>query len=275
MLFLAATHQFHVGGVVVLRLLLVAKAAGPCQQRTYRNAVLPDFGFCVDDVGFVEAEGLGNVVPALRILEGEGLRGEQGARGRGHEERLRQIARERLVVGVQGQWVAEPLRCLPMHQVQRSAVTVLLPFQHPRPHLAALAAEGDAVELVFDDGGLLRRADDRRGGRRLLHCLGIEALLRAGGRGWPGCGAVRSGGGMLRRRLLQRLRFLPAVQLEDREYHDHGQHDVEHHAVVIAAAALIGIANLCQVLPLLRRCSSPPRPSTSAPRRRKYGHFPW
>jgi hypothetical protein len=155
------------------------------------------------------------------------------------------------IVGVEGERVAKLFGGLGVDDVERLAVGVLELLEDPAGDLSATVGEGDAVELVFNDGrgfgrglgggnrggrgcsGQTRSRSAHRGGRgRRLRCgRGRGALGRIGGR----CLGVSFGTEVLKAK-------------EDGDQDEH--HDEER--LVVAAALLIGVFKLCQKgLPIL------------------------
>ena len=103
--------------------------------------------------------------------------GELAGRG-GDVEGVGEAGGEGGVVGVEGEGVAEFAGGLFVNEVEGATVGVLLTLQEPGGDLGAAVREGDAVELVFNDGGGFGGGRRRWAGRG---CWRRRAMRRRAG----------------------------------------------------------------------------------------------
>ena len=86
MLVFAVNRSVELGAVVSTGIVLVAKAAGPAEQRTHGRAVAGDLNISVKNVRLVEGERLADLRRAVRIGESQrGRRSERAGRRRNIE----------------------------------------------------------------------------------------------------------------------------------------------------------------------------------------------
>ncbi len=170
--------------------LHVAEAGGPAQQRADRDAVAEDDGVGVDEVVGAEGEGLVDGDVAGGVVEAERRGRLQVAGGRRDVERGGELLGKRGVVGVERERMAVERRASGVDQVERLTGVVLVLLEDPGGDLRAAVGEGDAVELVLDDGrgfgrGAGRRAWWRRTWRRELPRLLERCWTQLRARRWP------------------------------------------------------------------------------------------
>src|ERR1700685_3853094 len=129
----------------------------------------------VEDVGLVEGEGLGDLEVVVGVFEGEGGRRGEIAGGGGDIEAAVDGLCDGGVVGVERERMAELLGSLVVDEIERTAVAVLKVLEHPAGDLGSSVGEGDAVELILDDGAGL--------GRGLYHGYGGGSVRYSRGTG--------------------------------------------------------------------------------------------
>ncbi len=183
---------------VGVRVGLVAEPTGPANECTDRRAITGDLNVSVENIGLVEGEGLTDLHRAIGVSEGKRSgSSELPCRGR-HVKCLAQAAGQRSVVRVQRERITKLLCGLRVHEIERLAVGVFIFFEEPAGDLSATIGEGDAVELVLDRGGGLRRSlnrwdrrchrsgsgDTRRSHRSGEHRVQLAAVRRKGN-SWP------------------------------------------------------------------------------------------
>ncbi len=180
---------------------LVAKSRGPCRKRGHRTAFVGDAAFDADDIGIVEGELLADGEILIGIFEGQFL----AVSARPRTAPIRVFSRRRRVVGPQRKRIAILRRGGRVDQVERPALGVVIEFlEDPRFYLTAAIGEGDAVQIVLDDGfglaaGLLGHSNAEavtadcgcgrgiRGGRhRVLRSLELRSSSAAGAAGAVG-----------------------------------------------------------------------------------------
>ena len=201
-LVLAPLHGVELRLGIIRQRILVAKAAGPGNQRGHRAPMIGGRRVHMNDVCGIEAESLFHFEAVVGVGKGERGRSIQRARGRRHIQRLRQLVTQICVVGPERERIPGLGRSLGVDQVQRLTGIVFVLLQNPGDDLAAAIRKRNPVQLVLDDGGRFvaaattacvdalagvgrsshrrsgRRSKRRRLGRRSRSHLGRSLRLR-------------------------------------------------------------------------------------------------
>ena len=153
-----------------LKLLHVAEAGGPFQQRAHRLSVALDLDFRGEDVAGVEMKRLDDVDAILGEMERESVGSRQRSGSGSLVERIIQLGGQRLFVGEERERQSEPLRSLHLDHVQRFAGGVEIMLQDPVQHLAAAIGKHDPIVGVLDRGFSFSCGGDGGAGGLSLRC---------------------------------------------------------------------------------------------------------